>query len=175
MKIFSIIIAIAIGIFPANETLAAGSGSPTTTEKSCKKKGMVFDKTKKKCIEASRGMFDDDTLFLSTRNLAYDGKFDQAIHLLQLAENQDDPRILNFLGFSNRKKGRLTIALSYYERALEIDPNYILARSYMGQGMVADGNMVGAKEQLAEIRDRGRADSWAYTMLENAIKTNVTY
>ena len=45
----------------------------------------------------------------------------------------------------------------------------------MGQGMVADGNMVGAKEQLAEIRDRGRADSWAYTMLENAIKTNVTY
>ena len=169
MKIFSIIIAIAIGIFPANETLAAGSGSPTTTEKSCKKKGMVFDKTKKKCIEASRGMFDDDTLFLSARNLAYDGKFDQAIHLLQLAENQDDPRILNFLGFSNRKKGRLTIALRYYERALEIDP------SYMGQGMVADGNMVGAKEQLAEIRNRGRADSWAYTMLENAIKTNVTY
>ena len=169
MKIMPIIIAIAIGIFPANKTLAAGSGSPTTTEKSCKKKGMVFDKTKKKCIEASRGMFDDDTLFLSARNLAYDGKFDQAIHLLQLAENQDDPRILNFLGFSNRKKGRLTIALRYYERALEIDP------SYMGQGMVADGNMVGAKEQLAEIRDRGRADSWAYTMLENAIKTNVTY
>ena len=169
MKSIPIIIAIAIGIFPANETLAAGSGSPTTTEKSCKKKGMVFDKIKKKCIEASRGMFDDDTLFLSARNLAYDGKFDQAIHLLQLAENQDDPRILNFLGFSNRKKGRLTIALRYYERALEIDP------SYMGQGMVADGNMVGAKEQLAEIRDRGRADSWAYTMLENAIKINVTY
>ena len=170
MKIFSIIIAIAIGIFPANETLAAGSGSPTTTtEKSCKKKGMVFDKTKKKCIEASRGMFDDDTLFLSARNLAYDGKFDQAIHLLQLAENQDDPRILNFFGLSNRKKGRLTIALRYYERALEIDP------SHMGQGMVADGNMVGAKQQLAEIRDRGRADSWAYTMLENAIKTNITY
>ena len=65
--------------------------------------------------------------------------------------------------------------MEYYARALAIDPDYVLARSYMGQGMVADGDMAGAKAQLAEIRDRGHQDSWAYVMLENAIQTTVTY
>ena len=120
-------------------------------------------------------MFTDDVLYVSARDLAYDGKFENAIHLLQLAENQDDPRILNYLGFSNRKMGRTAIAMEYYARALEINPDYILARSYIGQGLVADGDMAGAKAQLAEIRDRGHSDSWAYVMLENAIQTTVTY
>jgi hypothetical protein len=41
------------------------ASSPTITEKSCKKRGMVFEQEKKKCVEASRGMFDDDTFSLS--------------------------------------------------------------------------------------------------------------
>ena len=175
MKIIPLITATLACLSFAHHGLAAGSGSPTITENYCKKRGMVFDKEKKKCVEASRGMFDDDTLFINARNFAYDGKFDYAIQLLQLAENQDDPRILNFLGFSHRKKGQSAIAMEYYERALDIDPNYVLARSYMGQGMVADGNIAGAKEQLEEIRDRGHSGSRAYTMLEDAIQKKVTY
>lgn len=175
MKFIPLVTATMVSFTVATGAFAASSGSPTVTEKSCKKKGMVLDAKKKKCVEASRGMFSDDVLYVSARDLAYDGKFENAIHLLQLAENQDDPRILNYLGFSNRKMGRTAIAMEYYARALEINPDYILARSYMGQGLVADGDMAGAKAQLAEIRDRGHADSWAYVMLENAIQTTVTY
>ena len=175
MKFIPLFTATLLSLSVTGSAFAAGDSTPTVTEKSCKKKGLVLDKKKKECVEASRGMFDDDTLFVNARNLAYDGKFDHAIHLLQLAENQDDPRILNYLGFSNRKMGRTAIAMEYYARALEINPDYILARSYMGQGMVADGNMDGAKKQLAEIRERGHSDSWAYVMLENAIQTTVTY
>ena len=175
MKITPLITAALVCLSFAHHGLAAGSGSPTITENYCKKKGMVFDKEKKKCVEAARGMFDDDTLFTNARNFAYDGKFDYAIQLLKLAENQDDPRILNFLGFSHRKKGQLAIAMKYYERALTVDPNYVLARSYMGQGMVVDGNIAGAKEQLEEIRERGHAGSWAYNMLKDAIQNKGTY
>jgi tetratricopeptide (TPR) repeat protein len=175
MKFIPLVTATLVGISVAGGAFAAGSGSPKATEKSCKKKGKVLDEKTKKCVEASRGMFSDDVLYVSARDMAYAGYFENAINLLQLAENQDDPRILNYLGFSNRKLGRTAIAMEYYARALEINPDYILARSYMGQGMVADGNMDGAKVQLAEIRDRGHADSWAYVMLENAIQTTVTY
>lgn len=161
----------ATGAYAASD----GGGSSTATDKSCKKKGKVLDTKKKKCVEAKRGMFDDDFLYINARAMAYDGYFDHAINLLHLAENQNDPRVLNYLGFSNRKMGRTAIAMEYYQRALAIDPNYILARSYMGQGMVADGNMSGAKDQLTEIRNRGGADTWAYVMLENAIQTTVTY
>ena len=175
MKFIPLVTASMVSLSVATSVFAAGGSSPTVTEKSCKKKGMVLNKKKKKCVEAERGMFTDDVLYVSARDLAYDGKFENAIHLLQLAENQDDPRILNYLGFSNRKMGRTAIAMEYYARALEINPDYILARSYMGQGLVADGDMAGAKAQLAEIRDRGHSDSWAYVMLENAIQTTVTY
>lgn len=80
-----------------------------------------------------------------------------------------------FPRFFAPKKGQSAVAMEYYERALDIDPNYVLARSYMGQGMVADGNIAGAKEQLEEIRDLGHSGSWAYTMLEDAIQKKGTY
>lgn len=177
MKFLPLVTATMVSLSVAGGAFAASDGGSSTkaSEKKCKKKGLVYDKKTKKCVEASRGMFDDDFIYVNARAMAYDGHFQHAINLLQLAENQDDPRVLNYLGFSNRKLGRTAIAMEYYARALAIDPDYILARSYMGQGLVADGDMAGAKAQLAEIRDRGHSDSWAYVMLENAIQTTVTY
>ena len=177
MKLLPMLSASLIGMSLATGAFAAGDGgaSSTPTEKKCKKKGMVLDKKKKKCVEAQRGMFSDDFIYVNARSMAYDGLYDHAINLLHLAENQNDPRVLNYLGFSNRKMGRTAIAMEYYQRALAINPDYVLARSYMGQGLVADGDMAGAKAQLAEIRERGHQDSWAYVMLENAIQSTVTY
>ncbi|WGI20281.1 tetratricopeptide repeat protein [Amylibacter sp. IMCC11727] len=177
MKFLPLVTATMVSLSVASGAFAAGDGggSSKASKKKCEKKGLVYDKKTKKCVEASRGMFDDDFIYVNARAMAYDGQFQHAINLLQLAENQDDPRVLNYLGFANRKLGRTAIAMEYYARALAIDPDYILARSYMGQGLVADGDMAGAKAQLAEIRDRGHADSWAYVMLENAIQTTVTY
>ena len=178
MKFLPLVTAAMVSLSFAGGAFAAsdgGSSSSKASKKKCKKKGLVYDKKTKKCVEASRGMFDDDFIYINARAMAYDGHFQHAINLLQLADNQDDPRVLNYLGFSNRKLGRTAIAMEYYQRALAINPDYILARSYMGQGMVADGNMTGAKEQLAEISERGHQDSWAYVMLENAIQTTVTY
>lgn len=166
-----------VGLSLASGAFAAGDGTSTSTptEAACIKKGMVLDTKTKKCVEAERGMFSDEVLYLNARSMAYDGQFEDAIKLLSLVENQEDPKVLNYLGFSNRKLGRTAAAMGYYQRALVLDPDYILARSYMGQGMVAEGNMDGAKLQLTEIRNRGGAGSWAYVMLENAIQTTVTY
>ena len=63
--------------------------------------------------------------------------------------------------------------MTYYTAALDADPNNLLARSYMGQGHVASGQMVLAQAQLTEIRMRGGRDSWAEVSLQQAINTGV--
>ena len=77
---------------------------------------------------------------------------------------------MNYLGYANRKAGRLDIALTYYKKALSIDPDYILAREYMGEGFVAAGRLDLAKVQLDEIAKRGGVTSEEYLDLSKAIK-----
>ncbi|TIX88483.1 tetratricopeptide repeat protein [Rhizobium sp. P44RR-XXIV] len=146
--------------------------SKTTTE--CTD-GKVWDKDKKECVKPTQSGFNDDQLFQAAREFAYAGQYDNAITVLKLARNQDDPRILNYLGYSNRKAGRMELGMSYYRKALQRDENYILARSYMGQALLEQGDVQGARVQLVEIRDRGGENTWAYRSLMQSLKGQVTY
>lgn len=158
---------------------AAGTDSseppqPTETTQKCKD-GQIWDKETKACVSAQQGMFDDDTLFDAARELAYDGQYDNAIALLQLAANPDDPRILNYLGFSNRKAGRMEVGMGYYRQALKRDPDYLLARSYMGQAYLQQNQRNAARDQLLEIEARGGKGTWAHKALVMAMKNASTY
>ena len=157
----------------ATMTLAAGSDSTkppvkTQTTQECTG-GKIWDRNLGKCVYPQRGAHSDDDLYLAARELAYDGQYETALNVLDIAENQNDPRILNYKGFANRKAGRVETGMKFYQAALEIDPDYILARSYMGQALIADGDIAGAKVQLAEIETRGGRESWAYASLEKAL------
>ena len=59
--------------------------------------------------------------------------------------------------------------MDYYQQALSIDPNFILARSYMGQGFVKAGNVKAAEEQLMLIASAAGTDNWPYEALQRAI------
>ena len=159
--------------------LAAGSdsGSPpaaTETTQKCKD-GKVWDKKKKACMKAQKSSFNDDQLYDAGREFAYAGQYDNAIAVLKLARNQNDPRILNYLGYSNRKAGRMELGMNYYRKALSIDPDFILARSYMGQALLQQGDTQGARVQLVEIRDRGGENTYAYRALYDSLKRNHSY
>lgn len=169
---------IALGLM-LGQVNAAGSDSsepptPTQTSKDCKD-GQIWDKDVKKCVSATQGMFDDDTLYEAARELAYADQYENAIDLLHLASNPDDPRILNYLGFSNRKAGRMEVGMAYYKEALKRDPDYILARSYMGQAYLQQNKRNAARDQLVEIEARGGKGTWAHTALVQAIKGASTY
>jgi hypothetical protein len=45
-------------------------------------------------------------------------------------------------------------ALPYYARALEINPNYAVAREYLGEAFLAKGDLRNARAQLGEIERR---------------------
>ena len=80
-------------------------------------------------------------------------------------KEQESARVFNYLGYANRKAGRMELGMQYYKRAIQADENYILARSYMGQALVEQGRVEEARAQLVEIRDRGGEDTWAYRAL----------
>lgn len=127
--------------------------------------GKVWDARENRCVDAKKSGLGDDILFDAARELAYAGQFENAIRVLGAMKEQKSARVLNYLGYANRKAGRMELGMRYYRRAIQADENYILARSYMGQALVEQGRIEEARVQLVEIRDRGGENSWAYQAL----------
>jgi tetratricopeptide (TPR) repeat protein len=139
------------------------------------KKGEVVKKVNgvKKCVKVVSGILPDEDLYQQGRQLAKAGQYDWALQVLAAIQNQNDPRVLNYTGYSNRKAGRLEIGITYYRKALAIDPNFVLAREYLGEGYVAAGKIDLAQIQLSEIKTRAGVDSEEYKDLSKAITTGV--
>jgi tetratricopeptide (TPR) repeat protein len=134
-------------------TAGGGGGGGADPGTTCPK-GKVYDKKTKKCVDAQRGAVDDDSLYAAGLHLAEQGRYGEAITILSLAADKTDPRILNYLGYSHRKAGRVTVGLGYYQEALRHNPDYTLVREYMGEAYLQQGNVAAAKEQLTEIEKR---------------------
>lgn len=131
-------------------SVQAAGGEPSTP--SCPD-GKKWSKKKGKCIPALIEQMSGEELYQYGWQLAKTGKFNQAIAVLQLAD-QTDPRVLNYIGYSYRKSGDLETAIGFYKAALKINPDFVLAREYLGEGYVKAGRIDLAKLELAEIGKR---------------------
>ncbi len=159
---------------------AAGSGSgsmtpPSTTQttKTCKGT-QVWDVATKKCVNPRGSSLDQDTLGDAVRELAYAGRNEDAQGVLRAMADQESDLVLTYWGFTHRKLGNLDQAKVFYETAIAKNPDNLLARSYMGQGLVIEGNMKEARVQLQEIRARGGSGSWPEQSLAQAISSGQT-
>jgi len=150
----------------------SGNGGDSPSAKDCKK-GEVWDKKKKKCVKVESGVLPDAELYKQGRALAKEGHYDWALEVLAAIENQNDPHVLNYIGYSNRKAGRLEIGITFYRKALAIDPNFVLAREYLGEGYVAAGRIDLARLELGEIEKRCGVTCEEYKDLSAAIATAV--
>ncbi len=136
----------------------------------------VWDAKERKCIRPDRASYlGEDTLYKAVRELAYAGRYDAAETVLSQMPDQTSDKVLTYKGFLNRKLGNLDAAMMFYADALARNPDNLLARSYMGQGYVEDGDLDAARVQLAEIETRGGGYSWAGTSLRKAIYLGKTY
>lgn len=135
----------------------------------------VWDPNARRCIRPDKAGYLESGLLRDTvRELAYAGRYAEAQQVLAQMDQTDDI-VLTYWGFTHRKMGDLTSANAYYTQAISKNPDNILARSYMGQGLVDDGNIAGAREQLREIRVRGGRSTWAEVSLRMALETGQTY
>ncbi len=145
---------LAFGIAPAYVMLSATDAYAMTDKHPCD----AFKKDKKKwkkCMgQQARPAVSDDDAYNAGYWLTKSGKYKEALAKFRQAKNQNDPKVLNYLGFTTRKLGRVEEALDYYRRALAIDPDYAQARAYMGEAFLQKGETAKAKVQLREIAKR---------------------
>lgn len=71
--------------------------------------------------------------------------------LRDLAEDTQQPDVYNLMGYTLRKTGDFKTSLTYYTKALELQPDHKAAREYLGELYVETGNLDKAKEQLAAL------------------------
>ena len=159
---------------------AAGSTSsnpPTSTHTTnvCEE-GFVWDLKTKACIKADEtGHMSDEALYDVVRELAYNGRLEDAQIVLSAMHDQDSDAALTYWGFTHRKLGNGALATAFYDRALEQNPDNLLARSYRAQGYVAEGMLTLAKAELSEINARGGSQTWASWSLKQAIASGKGY
>lgn len=171
--------AIALQAFAfAPMAIAAGGGDssppkPTNTTKKCLF-GRVYDEARGRCVKPNKTNFTEDQLYDAVRELAYDAQYENAQSILRIMDQTDD-RVQTYWGFTYRKLGELELANAFYQKAIASNPDNILARSYMGQGFVAEGKTELAIAQWREIKARGGEGTWAEESLREAIRTGLTY
>ncbi len=102
------------------------------------------------------------------------GDYANAIVLLKALKRQDDPRVLNYLGYATRKSGDAGKAVPFYEKALSLAPDFVVAREYLGEAWLQLGQPDKAREQLAEIEKSCGAPCRPYQNLTNAIAAHAS-
>ena len=68
-------------------------------------------------------------------------------------ENPLNPDTLNYLGFANRKTGKMKDAETYYLLGLNIDPNHNGINEYLGELYLATNRIQLANERLAILKN----------------------
>jgi tetratricopeptide (TPR) repeat protein len=76
-----------------------------------------------------------------------------AIPLLEqvVAKQPKNADAFNYLGYAHRKLGETEKAQTYYETALDIDPNHLGANEYMGELYLEMDNLQGAESRMAVL------------------------
>ena len=73
------------------------------------------------------------------------------VELRRVADTHQHADVYSLMGFSLRKTGDYTTALTYYKKALDFDANHKGAREYLGELYVETGDLSKAREQLAVL------------------------
>jgi tetratricopeptide (TPR) repeat protein len=105
------------------------------------------------CVGTASAAMPDRELFYAGYWLAKNGQYREALGYLNLARVKDE-RVLTYIGFATRKLGDVDAALPLYAKALALNPNYSVARAYLGEAFLTKGEPDKAKAELAEIGDR---------------------
>lgn len=135
----------------------------------------LWDDNKGRCVRADAEGVTDDQRFLAVRELAYHSDPDTAWKMLTMMTEGETTRYMTYKGFLLRRNGHIEESIATYERAIELDPANIAARSYYGQLLVMMDEIELAKAQLAEIRAHGGDGTWSERSLFKAIGMGVTY
>ena len=113
--------------------------------------GLVWDTKHKKCLVRHSGVLSDPDMTEYAYALAKADRYQEAIDVLDLLDDPNTPRALNYRGYATRKLGHTDEGISYYLKSVALDPAYPQVREYLGEAYVIEGKYDLAKDQLATI------------------------
>jgi len=148
-----------LALFPLATVQAAGDPQPSCNP------GWVWSSSKGKCVKKTSEILTDDDLYASAYALVEEKEYELARDLLYRIKDQHQPRVLNYIGYTTRKLGRIDDGIRYYKLALKLDPDYVQARQYLGEGYLQKGAVGLAKKELKEIAQRCGMDCNYYQTL----------
>jgi tetratricopeptide (TPR) repeat protein len=174
------LVAVSLAAFVSTSVpaLAVGSGDEeppkaTETTTTCEE-GTVWNAETKTCVKPEDQSLNDDDRYRAVRELAYAGRYDDALTVIAAMSEGDTDRVMTYKGFVIRKAGRLEEGMEWYAKAIALNPDNLLARSYRGQAYVEQGEIELAEAELDEIVARGGTGRWPETALRKAIETGET-
>ena len=97
--------------------------------------GQIWDTKHHKCLTRHSGVLPDPDLTEYAYALAKADRYQEAIDVLDLLDNPNTPRALNYRGYATRKLGRTDEGIGYYLKSVALDPNYPQVREYLGRPM----------------------------------------
>lgn len=136
--------------------------------------GQIWSSEAGTCLGSQHAALSDEDLYAAAYDFSQDGQYAEALKVLFQIRNQQQPKVLNSIGYSTRKLGDIDEGIKYYRKALALDPDYTKARQYLGEAYLQKDNVDKAKEQLAEIGDRCGGPCEDYSLLVAAIAAHVT-
>jgi tetratricopeptide (TPR) repeat protein len=149
-------------------TTSGGSSGTNTTPARCSQ--FVVNSTAwKKCKKAGRRAMNNEELYDTGYQLAKAGSYDEAIEYLAAVTDHKDVRVLTMIGYATRKLGKIDEGMVFYAKALELDPNAVNTREYLGEAYLQKKDLDSAKAQLVEIANRCGTTCEPYTELNEAI------
>lgn len=176
---------LALGAAPAMAASGGGSGStnnsglvcgegrvPDSTGQMCVPcaDGTVYDAATKTCVARSSSLIDDHDLYVHGRELALDGRYQDALDVFATVRDKNDADLLTMIGYATRKLGNTEDGIAIYHQALAIDPDNLNTHEYLGEGYLAQGRIDLAEAQLDTLaRLCGGTSCQQYQDLEKAI------
>ncbi len=153
---------------------AAGTDAPAKAKKTdlttCEP-GQVWDAKQHKCLTKRSGVLPDPELTEYAYALAKAERYQEALDVLDMLDNPNTPRALNYRGYATRKLGKTDEGIGYYLKSVALDPAYPQVREYLGEAYVIQGKFDLAKDQLATIEKLcGSKDCEYYEDLADALE-----
>ena len=165
-------LAAAIGIGAATTARAMGSDTPAEPCQQFKKGSKKWKDCRRKAGLPAEAKPEVDEAATLGYALAKADRYEEALAVLRPHEASNDARVLTYIGYAERKLGRVETAMDYYRRALAIEPNNVATLEYMGEAHLQKGNVAEARATLARIEGICGTGCEAYQTLAKAIGGN---
>lgn len=133
------------------------------------RRGTLWSSSSCRCVSRSSQDVSEEDVYDEAVRLAEAEQYRDSLDLLQTLANQQQARVLTYIGFTTRKLGDLDKGIAIYQKALALEPDYTLAREYLGEGLLDRGDLEGAKRELTQIERVCGKDCHPYEELAQQI------